>query len=173
MVVGKKIATRGQGCLEILFLPYGRGAILALLGLLLVHLSTKCKVSFCDHPASVIVVVVCPSVNNFLQMTSPTKPMDRFQNNFTGMVLRWSSFKVVQRIKFQVELWLLRHQKRGKLPNLKKSSCPKVLALFENYFAQKFLGHPLPGLFEYFPSVEKHGRQGAELVFLICALLKL
>ena len=29
-----KIATRGQGCLEILFLPYGRGAILALLGLL-------------------------------------------------------------------------------------------------------------------------------------------
>ena len=30
----RKIATRGQDCLEILFLPYGRGAILALLGLL-------------------------------------------------------------------------------------------------------------------------------------------
>ena len=48
---------------------------------LLAHLSTKCKVSFCDHstsdrPSS------SSSVNNFLQMISPTKPMDRFPNNF-------------------------------------------------------------------------------------------
>ena len=35
------------------------------------------------------------------------------------------------------------------------------------------LGYPLPRMFKYFRSVEKHGRQGAELIFLICALLKL
>ena len=100
------------------------------LSFLLPHLSTKCKVSFCNNPASG--VIVCPSVNNFLQMTS-TKPMDRFQNNFTGMVLKWSSFNPSRYL-------LLQHQKKGKLPNLKKSSCPKVLARFENYFAQMVLG---------------------------------
>ena len=46
--------------------------------------------------------------------------------------LRWSSFKVVQIIQFHVELWLLQHRKRGKLP--------KLLFRFENYFAQMFLG---------------------------------
>ena len=35
------------------------------------------------------------------------------------------------------------------------------------------LGYPLPRLFKYFRSIKKHGRQGAELFFVICALLKL
>ena len=54
----------------------------------------------------------------------------------------------------QGELWWLRHHKKGKLPKLKKSFCPKVLAQFENYFGQMFLG-ALYQDFKYFRSVEK------------------
>ena len=49
-----------------------------------------------------------------------------------------------------IENWLLRQQKRGKLPNLKKSSCPKVLAQFKNYFAQMFLGVPSTKIVQIF-----------------------
>ena len=61
----------------------------------LAHLSTKCEVSFCDQLSSLSSLRM--SVNNFLQMTSPTKPMDWFQNNFTRMFLKLSFFKVVQK----------------------------------------------------------------------------
>ena len=57
--------------------------------LFLANLCRKRKVSFCDHPLSVIhhCRLVSPSVNNFIQTTSPPKPMNQIQNNFTGMFL--------------------------------------------------------------------------------------
>ena len=54
---------------------------------------------------------VCPSVHAcvrklFLQKTSPQKPLTGFLRNFTGMFLRWSSFKFLQIIMFFEEFWL-------------------------------------------------------------------
>ena len=65
-------------------------------------------------------------------------------------IVWWTSFKIVQRFKFHQELWLLWHQKRGKLPNLKKYSCLKVLARFEKYFPQMFLGVPSTKIVQIF-----------------------
>ena len=55
------------------------------------------------------------------------------------------------------------------LLKLQKSSCPKVLARFENYFAQMLLWEPSTKVVQISRSVKKHGRQGAELISLICA----
>ena len=84
-----------------------------MLSCLSARLSTKCGVSYCDHSPSVI---VCQSVHIFLLTTSPS--MDLFLNNLMGMFLRLSCFKVVKIIQLHAELWLLGHQKRGKMPKL-------------------------------------------------------
>ena len=42
----------------------------------------------------------------FLQKTSPQKLLTGFLRNFTGMFLRWSSFKFIQIIVFYEEFWL-------------------------------------------------------------------
>ena len=42
----------------------------------------------------------------FLQKTSPQKLLTGFLRNFTGMFLRWSSFKFLQIIVFYEEFWL-------------------------------------------------------------------
>ena len=50
---------------------------------------------------------VCACVHKFcLQSTSPQKLLTGFLPNFTGMFLRWSSFKFLQIIVFHEELWL-------------------------------------------------------------------
>ena len=63
-----------------------------------------------------IVMVLCPSCVRlsvracvrklFLQKTSPQKLLTGFLQNFTGMFLRWSSFKFLQIIMFYEEFWL-------------------------------------------------------------------
>ena len=88
------------------------------------------------------------------------------------MFLWWTSFKIVQRFKFHQELWLPRHQKRGKLPNLKKYSCPKVLARFENYFAQMFLGVPSTKIDQIFPIRWKTWPPGGGAYFPYMCILK-
>ena len=57
------------------------------------------------------------------------------------MFHKWSSFKLVQRIEFYVELWLLRYPKEGNASTFKPSS-PKLLSPFENHLSQMFLGLP-------------------------------
>ena len=42
----------------------------------------------------------------FLEKTSPQKLLTGFLQNFTGMFLRWSSFKFLQIIMFYEEFWL-------------------------------------------------------------------
>ena len=42
----------------------------------------------------------------FLQKTSPQKLLIGFLRNFTGMFLRWTSFKFLQIIVFYEEFWL-------------------------------------------------------------------
>ena len=49
-----------------------------------------------------VVSVVCP----FLQKISPQKLSTGFLRNFTGMFLRWSSFKFLLIIVFYEEFWL-------------------------------------------------------------------
>ena len=66
-----------------------------------------------------IVMALCPSCIGhssvracvcvrklFLQKTSPQKLLTVFLRNFTGMFLRWSSFKFLQIILFYEEFWL-------------------------------------------------------------------
>ena len=52
-------------------------------------------------------VSVHPCVHKlFLQKTSPQKLLTEFLRNFTGMFLRWSSFKFLQIIVYYEEFWL-------------------------------------------------------------------
>ena len=71
--------------------------------------------SYCHGVVSVVCPSVSPSVRAclgvcvrklFLQKTSPHKPLTGFLPNFTGMFLRWSSFKFLQIIVFYEEFWL-------------------------------------------------------------------
>ena len=48
---------------------------------------------------------MCESVNLFFKKTSQ-KLLTRSLHNFTGMFLRWTSFKFFQIIVFHVEFWL-------------------------------------------------------------------
>ena len=50
---------------------------------------------------------VCLSIRKqLLKKSSPLKPVDRFQWNFTEMILEWCTFRKLQRFKFREELWL-------------------------------------------------------------------
>ena len=61
------------------------------------------RVSYCDRSLS----GVRPSVREqLLKNSSPLKPPNRFQWNFTEMILRWCTFKILQRFEFHGELWL-------------------------------------------------------------------
>ena len=67
--------------------------------------------SYCHDVVSVVRQSVCLSVHAcvrkpFLQKTSPQKLLTGFLRNFTGMFLRWSSFKFLQIIVFYEEFWL-------------------------------------------------------------------
>ena len=60
------------------------------------------RVSYCDWS-----VIRRPSVRSQLQKKSSSpKLTNRFQLNFTEMILRSCSFKKLQRIEFREELWL-------------------------------------------------------------------
>ena len=69
--------------------------------LFLAHLSRSDKMRFCDHILSVVRASLNqrmpPVCKQFLQTTS-SKPLIRFWPNFTGMILGWSFFKVVQMV---------------------------------------------------------------------------
>ena len=71
--------------------------------------------------------------------TSSPKPQDQFHPHFTGMFLRWSSFKIVQILQFHRELWSLRHQKGGKMSKFLRSSL-KLLVGFQYNLVEMFLG---------------------------------
>ena len=58
-----------------------------------------------------IFMALCPSsvrvsVNSSFQKHFPQKLLTGFLQNFTGMFLRWSSFKFLQIIVFYQEFWL-------------------------------------------------------------------
>ena len=80
----------------------------------------------------------CPSVHN-LNTTFPPKPLIGFWPNFTGMILGWSSFKVVQ----MVPVHCISRSQELKIDfltkKLKKSSCQKPLDWFQYNFAEMFL----------------------------------
>ena len=69
-------------------------------------------------------------------MTTPSIPLDQFQLNFTGMFLCWSSFKIVQRLIFCVQLWLLE-----KYPNF-KILLHNPLVWFQDNLIEMFLEWP-------------------------------
>ena len=75
-------------------------------------------------------------------MTYPAKPLYQFQPNFRGMFLWWSSFKIVQRFKFYIKVWLLLYQKGGQMSNLYYSSSLNRLAGFQYNLVKMFLGWP-------------------------------
>ena len=64
------------------------------------------RVSYCDRSMSGVHPCVCLSVNNYLKTSSPLKPANRFQWNFTDMVLGWCTFRKLQRFEFHEELRL-------------------------------------------------------------------
>ena len=62
--------------------------------------------SYCDWSV-VCHLSVCPSVRSLLQKKpSSLKLTIGFQSNFTEMILRSGSFKILQRIEFREELLL-------------------------------------------------------------------
>ena len=76
--------------------------------------------SYCHGVESIVRPSICPSSvctsvhpfvracihKLFLQKTSPQKLLTGFLRNFTGMFLKWSSFKFLQIIMFYEEFWL-------------------------------------------------------------------
>ena len=109
---------------------------------------------------------VRPSVHN-LYTTSPPKPQIEFWPNFTGMILGWSSFKVVQ----MVPVHCISRSQELKIDFLTKKL--KNLLVRNhwtdfNIILQKCsFGDPLPRLFKPFGFVKKHGRQRTGLIFPI------
>ena len=75
-----------------------------LLSLALAHLSQKHMMSFCDR----LMYVICAlSVSQqFVKKSSSSEPPGKLTPNFTGMILGWPPFKIVQRNEFHSELWL-------------------------------------------------------------------
>ena len=120
---------------------------------LLAHLNRRLKVSFCDHPLS-----VCPFVHN-LSTTSPPKPLIGFLPNFTGMILAWSSFKIVQMVRFHIEVTGAKNRFLTK--NLKNLLVRNHWTDFNIILQKCSFGEPLPRLFKPFGFVKKHSRQGA------------
>ena len=147
-----------------------------LMGPFLAHLSRRLKVRYCDHSPSVVVVVVVvvvrPSVHN-LWTTSPPKPLIGFWPNFTGMILGWSSFKVVQ----MVPVHCISRSQELKIDFLTKNSKNLLVRNhwtdFNKILQKCSFGDPLPRLFKTFGFVKKHGRQGARLIFPIYLYRKL
>ena len=67
--------------------------------------------SYCHGVVSVVHPSVGPIIHEcvcklFLLKTSPEKLSSRFLQNFTGMFLRWSSFKFLHMNVFHEEFWL-------------------------------------------------------------------
>ena len=59
------------------------------------------RMSYCDWSMSGV------RPWRLLKISSPLKPANRFQWNFTKMILGWCTFRKVQRFEFHEELWLL------------------------------------------------------------------
>ena len=69
------------------------------------------RMSYCDRSLSGVRPSVCPSARlpvreQLLKKSSPLKLANRFQWNFTEMILGWCTFRKFQRFKFHEELWL-------------------------------------------------------------------
>ena len=108
---------------------------------------------------------VCPSVHN-LQTTSPPKPLIGIWPNFTGLILGWFSFKVVQ----MVPVHCMSRSQELKIDfltkNLKNLLVRNHWTDFHIILQKCSFGDPLPRLFKPFGFVKKHGRQGAGLTSL-------
>ena len=83
-------------------------------------------------------------------------------NLTSGMFLCWSSFKIVQRLTFYVELWLLRHHKGRKIPKLSNPFLHNLLVRFQNNLVEMFIEwpDPLQKLFKSYWFRWKAGQQG-------------
>ena len=77
------------------------------------------KLSWTPIVSWAIVITGCQRrrLHIFLQTTSPIL-INQFQNICTELFIRWTSFKIIQRILWNVELMSRRHQKDGKMPKL-------------------------------------------------------
>ena len=112
-----------------------------------------------------------------LKKSSCQKPLDRFQYNFAEIFLWWSSTKIVQAIWISSKNMAARG--RGLfsfyiyIENFKNLLVRNHWIDF-NIILQKYsFGDPLPRLFKPFGFFEKHGRQGAGLIFLLYLYRKL
>ena len=96
-----------------------------------------------------------------------------FWPNFTGMILGWSSFKVVQ----MVPVHCISRSQELKIDFLTKNSKNLLVRNhwtdFKKILQKSSFGDPLPRLFKPFGFVKKHGRQGAGLIFPIYLYRKL
>ena len=109
------------------------------MSLLLAHLSMKCSrwaivIDIC--PSS----IVCPSVRQqFLQTTSPPRPMAWFHINFTETFLGLSSTKTAKIIPLYWTKWqpVLKNKKK-----LQMTYPPRPIDRFQNNFTEMFLGWP-------------------------------
>ena len=94
-------------------------------------------------------------------------------SNFTGMILGWSSFKVVQ----MVLVHCICRSQELKIDffnkNLKNLLVRNHWTDFNIILQKCSFGDPLPRLFKPFGFVKKHGHQGAGLIFTIYLYTKL
>ena len=120
----------------------------------LVHLSTKCS------RWAVVITLCLASVERrqqFLQMTSPPRPMDRFQNNYTEMFLWWPSIIIAKIVPLRWTKWP---------PELKiEKPLNDTHFLLGQWFdfkiiSQKcYLGDPLPKLLKWLRSAKQNDHQ--------------
>ena len=127
-------------------------------------------ITFCQ---SIIRLCMHPCMcKQFLQTTSPPKPLIGFWPNFTGMILGWSSFKVVQIVPVH---WLPRSQELKidfLTENLKKSSCQKPLDRFQYNFAEMFLWWSSTKIFQAIVICQKPWPSGGGAYFPYISILK-
>ena len=100
---------------------------------------------------------------------------DQFQYNFAGVLLWWSSTKIVQAIWIRQKNMAARGRGLFSLyiyiENFKKSSCQKPLDRFQYNFAGMFVWWSCTKIVQAIWIRQKHGCQGAELIFPTCIYL--
>ena len=118
------------------------------------------------HPASSVRL----SVNNFYKWLLLLNQWTDFEITSQECSLSGPLLKLIKEFYSKKNVGCCSIRKVENCQNFKNLLVQKYWLDLKIILHKYYLGHLLTRLFKFFRSVEKHGHQGVELVFLICAL---